>query len=70
MGKDFLELVPVQLYWQKRVARPSYRLVFMFLHNDTLILKGKIQNRKTFARWQVRGCCHVHIGEPWKLIKI
>jgi 1-acyl-sn-glycerol-3-phosphate acyltransferase len=37
---------------------------------DKLILKGKVQNRKTLGHWQVRGCCYVNVGKPWSVTKI
>jgi 1-acyl-sn-glycerol-3-phosphate acyltransferase len=51
----------------KRSGTPIVPMGFYVSPRDTLILKGKIHNKKTFARWQVRGCCHVHIGEPWSV---
>ena len=53
----------------KRSGAPILPIGFYVSPNDTLILKGKIQNRKTFARWQVRGNCHVNIGPPWQITK-
>jgi 1-acyl-sn-glycerol-3-phosphate acyltransferase len=51
----------------KRSGAPILPIGFYVSPRDTLKLKGVIQNRKTFAYWQVRGCCHVHIGEPWRI---
>jgi len=51
----------------KKSGVPVLPVGFYVSPRNTLILKGKIQNRKRFAYWQVRGCCHVHIGEPWKV---
>ena len=53
----------------KKSGVPILPIGFYVSPDDTLILKGKIQNRKTFARWQVRGCCHVHIGSSWQITK-
>lgn len=53
----------------KKSGAPILPIGFYVSPNDTLILKGKIQNRNTFARWQVRGCCHVNIGPPWQITK-
>ena len=49
----------------KRSGAPIVPIGFYVSQRDTLTLKGKIDRRKTFARWQVQGCCYVHIGEPW-----
>ena len=34
-----------------------------------MILKGRIQKRKTFGCWQVKGCCYISVGEPWTVTK-
>jgi 1-acyl-sn-glycerol-3-phosphate acyltransferase len=47
----------------KNSGAPILPIGFYVSPQDTVILKGKIQNLKTFAHWQVKGCCHVHIGK-------
>lgn len=54
----------------KNSGAPILPIGFYVSPNDTVIVRGKIQNRKTFANWQVKGCCHVHIGRPWHVEEI
>ena len=46
---------------------PILPIGFYVLPEDTVILKGRLHDQKTFARWQVRGCCYVQIGKPWRI---
>jgi hypothetical protein len=54
----------------KRSGAPIIPIGFYVSPKDTLIIKGKIHGRSTFAHWQVRGCCHVNIGKPWKVTEL
>ena len=65
---DFAGQDLVLFYKQKRAA-PILPIGFYVSPLDTLIVKGKIQNRSSFAHWQVKGCCHVNIGRSWQLEK-
>jgi len=49
----------------KKSGVPVVPIGFYVPPGDTLILKGRVHNRKTFGCWQVRGWCYVTVGEPW-----
>jgi 1-acyl-sn-glycerol-3-phosphate acyltransferase len=51
----------------KRSGAPVIPIGFYVSPQDTFIIKGIIHGRRTFAHWQVRGCCHVNIGKPWNV---
>ncbi len=53
----------------KKSGAPIVPIGFYVPPKDTMILKGRIQNRKTFGCWQVKGCCYLYVGEPWTVTK-
>ena len=69
-GKEFYRAGSGAAVLAKNSGAPILPVGFYVSPNDTVIVKGKIQNRKTFAHWQVKGCCHVNIGRPWKIEEI
>lgn len=54
----------------KNSGAPILPIGFYVSPHDTVRVKGKIQNRKTFAHWQVKGCCHLQIGRPFHIEEI
>ncbi|MFN2237721.1 MAG: lysophospholipid acyltransferase family protein [Anaerolineales bacterium] len=69
-GKELFRAGSGAIVLAKNSGAPILPIGFYVSPHDTLIMKGKIQNRKTFAHFQVKGCCHVHIGRPWNIEKI
>ena len=69
-GKSLFRAGSGAVVLAKNSGVPILPIGFYVSPHDTVIMKGKIQNRKTFAHWQVKGCCHVHIGKPWHIEEI
>jgi 1-acyl-sn-glycerol-3-phosphate acyltransferase len=53
----------------KRSGAPVLPIGFYVSPQDKLVFTAKIHGQKRSAHWQVRGCCYVHIGEPWQVEK-
>ena len=69
-GKGFFRAGSGAIVLAKNSGAPILPIGFYVSPHDTVVVKGKIQNRKTFAHWQIKGCCHVHIGRPWCIEEI
>jgi 1-acyl-sn-glycerol-3-phosphate acyltransferase len=66
-GKKFHRAGSGAALLAKKSGAPIVPIGFYVPAQDTIILKGKIQNRNTFANWQVSGCCYVNVGKPWSI---
>ena len=46
---------------------PVVPVGFYVPRKNTAMWKGYIHNRKSQARWQLRGDCTIYIGKPWRV---